>query len=204
MSDILNFPCAPGLQAEFPTQGAQRLSKVAPRLCKYCHGPIRSIKRTAYCSTKCSSAGGGGKNKSKADFMNDIVAEQRENSLWSCAICGLIDNRAAFFDLDHIIPKCRGGTDAAENRQILCPNCHRRKTIRDGTWRGRPPLLAADIAKRVPVLDSTCRPGGEGDALRGINNTVAQSEAGRQSQASSDPRQQIRLGAGTHQAETGY
>jgi 5-methylcytosine-specific restriction protein A len=33
-------------------------------------------------------------------------------------------------DVDHIIPKAKGGTDALENLQALCKPCHSRKTAR--------------------------------------------------------------------------
>lgn len=41
-----------------------------------------------------------------------------------CKICG----RAASTDVDHIIPKSKGGLDAVDNLQGLCHSCHSRKT----------------------------------------------------------------------------
>lgn len=41
-------------------------------------------------------------------------------------------------DVDHIMPRERGGTDARENLRPLCKRCHSEKTAReDGRWGGR-------------------------------------------------------------------
>lgn len=56
-----------------------------------------------------------------------------EDGLYRCKVCGLADPVYLLFDVDHIIPKSQGGTDARENLQLLCPTCHRRKTIADGS-----------------------------------------------------------------------
>ena len=38
-------------------------------------------------------------------------------------------------DVDHIVPRSKGGTDAWENLQSLCASCHSRKTVeQDGGW----------------------------------------------------------------------
>lgn len=34
------------------------------------------------------------------------------------------------FDVDHMMPRSRGGTSAADNLQLLCPTCNRRKGSR--------------------------------------------------------------------------
>jgi 5-methylcytosine-specific restriction endonuclease McrA len=41
-------------------------------------------------------------------------------------------------EVDHIVPLSRGGTDALENLQSLCAQCHEAKTRRDMGWRDRP------------------------------------------------------------------
>ena len=45
-----------------------------------------------------------------------------------CRICG----QAPATEVDHIVPKRRGGPDSMENLQGLCKPCHSRKTARGG------------------------------------------------------------------------
>lgn len=48
---------------------------------------------------------------------------------WQCQACGRIcvDKREA--QVDHIVPKSRGGQDELSNLQTLCIKCHGRKTV---------------------------------------------------------------------------
>jgi len=43
-------------------------------------------------------------------------------------------------ELDHIVPIAKGGTDARENLQGLCIECHREKTAQDFGVNYRPPV----------------------------------------------------------------
>lgn len=46
-----------------------------------------------------------------------------------CGICGqLVTGRA---DIDHILPKAKGGTDAMSNLMLTHAECHSRKTARE-------------------------------------------------------------------------
>lgn len=62
-----------------------------------------------------------------------------------CAHCGLQNESPSFFDVDHIKPtKDRKGARRfashkprmreMSNLQLLCPNCHRIKTMKDLNW----------------------------------------------------------------------
>ena len=44
-----------------------------------------------------------------------------------CRVCG----RPAS-EVDHIVPKSRGGTDDEDNLQTICTACHAQKTAREG------------------------------------------------------------------------
>lgn len=56
----------------------------------------------------------------------------------TCVICGLKSENPSFFDLDHITPERRKHRSGVRYRksdlvklQVLCPNCHRKKTLSD-------------------------------------------------------------------------
>ena len=50
---------------------------------------------------------------------------------WQCNICN--DLLTTCFDVDHIVPLCRGGADDTWNMQALCVPCHRQKTVDERT-----------------------------------------------------------------------
>lgn len=59
-----------------------------------------------------------------------------------CQKCGLEHSNKSFFEIDHIIPRFKIGSKRSNglakkefsNLQILCPNCHKEKTIIDRKW----------------------------------------------------------------------
>lgn len=55
-----------------------------------------------------------------------------ERDGYACQACG----RHGHMEIDHIVPFHHGGTDAMENLQALCRDCHFKKTKQD---------LASDI-----------------------------------------------------------
>ena len=55
----------------------------------------------------------------------NIAARQQ----WNCKLCSSL--LESTYEIDHIIPKCKGGTNEENNLQALCPNCHRKKTRKD-------------------------------------------------------------------------
>ena len=61
-----------------------------------------------------------------------------------CEGCGMhyLPN---ILEMDHIIPKSKGGTDHADNLQLLCSNCNRRKDSRSHAD------LMAELAKKPSV-----------------------------------------------------
>lgn len=50
-----------------------------------------------------------------------------ERDGWKCRRCA-IGVEKAILEADHIVPRSRGGKDAAENLITLCRDCHRAKT----------------------------------------------------------------------------
>lgn len=62
-----------------------------------------------------------------ATTKKKVAARQR----WSCGLCGqLLDET---YEVDHIIPLFRGGTNDLDNLMALDPHCHRKKTQNDQT-----------------------------------------------------------------------
>lgn len=48
---------------------------------------------------------------------------------WRCHACREL--LPALFHIDHIVPRCEGGSDAWPNLCALCPPCHSKKTERE-------------------------------------------------------------------------
>lgn len=48
---------------------------------------------------------------------------------WRCQACGQLVSEN--FEVDHRVPLFRGGSNDADNLQLLCLECHRRKTCRE-------------------------------------------------------------------------
>ena len=64
--------------------------------------------------------------RSVTSLQKRYVAAQQQ---WKCRIChNLLDES---YEVDHIIPLFRGGSNQTENLQALCRNCHGKKTVQD-------------------------------------------------------------------------
>lgn len=59
----------------------------------------------------------------------------RRNPL--CAACLREGRSVAAVDVDHVVPRSRGGTDAESNLAALCHRCHSSKTAREDGRFGR-------------------------------------------------------------------
>jgi len=55
-----------------------------------------------------------------------------ERDSFLCVTCGRDGRIVAATEVDHVVPRAWGGTDAPENLQSLCGACHRRKTASEG------------------------------------------------------------------------
>ena len=54
-----------------------------------------------------------------------------------CVACKEAGRLTAADEVDHIVPKARGGTDHPDQLQSLCRECHQSKTIRENGGRPR-------------------------------------------------------------------
>ena len=67
--------------------------------------------------------------KQKRNLNNTVKKLIAANQQWKCKKChNLLD---ASYEIDHIIPLYKHGTNHVNNLQALCRNCHGKKTILD-------------------------------------------------------------------------
>src|SRR5262249_29989672 len=55
------------------------------------------------------------------------VAKLLKEQQGKCTWCGLFFRHGDVWNVDHIVPKSQGGTDARDNLQLLHRHCHQRK-----------------------------------------------------------------------------
>ncbi len=60
-----------------------------------------------------------------------------------CRVCMARGRPTPATQVDHIVPKARGGTDDPSNLQAICEDCHKAKTNDDRTGR-KAPVYGAD------------------------------------------------------------
>lgn len=68
--------------------------------------------------------------------MPTRVAKLLKGQKGKCAHCGLHFREGDVMEVDHIIPKSKGGRDEYKNLQLLHRHCHDKKTRDDGSVRG--------------------------------------------------------------------
>ena len=69
---------------------------------------------------------GNSNSRSVTPSMKKWVAAAQE---WRCRICDSL--LSASYEVDHIIPIYKGGSNVRDNLQALCRNCHGQKTMHD-------------------------------------------------------------------------
>lgn len=62
------------------------------------------------------------------------VAKLLKRQKGKCAHCGLTFREEDVMEIDHIIPKSKGGKDTYKNLQLLHRHCHDVKTTLDGSY----------------------------------------------------------------------
>jgi 5-methylcytosine-specific restriction protein A len=86
-------------------------------------------------------SGKSGWEKRQGSAMGSGWSTTRKRHLETEPMCRMCGRRAT--DVDHIVPRSKGGTDVSSNLQALCGPCHRTKTGREGSA-----ALAAKRRKR--------------------------------------------------------
>lgn len=80
-----------------------------------------------------------------SDYRSTAFKNSKSNAGWyTCARCGKKFRRSDI-DVDHILPRSKGGDNSRYNLQLLCPHCNRSK--RDDTTQ-----TAADLKRRRKEL----------------------------------------------------
>ena len=74
---------------------------------------------------------------SASTWIRNVVLE-RDGNLWQCTYCKQEDRTALATEVDHVIPKARGGTDDLSNLQAINTDCDVRKTIETAPMSRRP------------------------------------------------------------------
>lgn len=68
--------------------------------------------------------------RKKSTYKVQCFLLKKQNYL--CALCFQpIDFYEGIYDVDHIKPLCEGGSNSITNLQIIHPNCHRRKSLKE-------------------------------------------------------------------------
>jgi HNH endonuclease len=76
--------------------------------------------------TKIMNSGTTNNKRSVSESKKKFVASQQD---WTCHNCR--EKLKATFEVDHIVPLFKGGTNHIDNLRALCLECHRLHTISD-------------------------------------------------------------------------
>lgn len=129
------------------------------------HRPPQQPKRAHVPSKSWGKGRGGRPWRRKRDA---VLARDK----WLCQPCLRAGRYTQADEVDHIVSQADGGTDAFENLQAICCDCHKAKTAED---RLRPPTsdgsncIGSDNMKQV-------KGGGEGKSPTSPVDTVTPSQ----------------------------
>jgi 5-methylcytosine-specific restriction protein A len=97
-----------------------------PRSCAY-PGCPETVMGTPRCPTHTVS-----NTQRTGSRARKAAARMKAEQPW-CSSCGSPGTAANPLTIDHIIPLSRGGTNARENKTVLCYRCNRLKSDAVGT-----------------------------------------------------------------------
>ncbi|MEP4557271.1 HNH endonuclease [Cobetia amphilecti] len=102
-----------------------------------CKSPICGGKTTAahgYCEAHADRAINWGKSKRGGQGRGGRPWRRLRNAIlkrdrYLCQPCERMNRITPATEVDHIVGKAQGGTDAADNLEAICKACHQAKTI---------------------------------------------------------------------------
>lgn len=100
--------------------------EVPKRVCIHCNARfVPMFFNQNYCSKPCSIK--NRKNRRHTYLKHRMQVFDRDG--FRCRYCGIsvIDNKDVLLEIDHIIPKSKGGTNNIDNLITSCSNCNRGK-----------------------------------------------------------------------------
>jgi len=68
---------------------------------------------------------------------NNKVTPMVRRQKGRCALCGLYFRREDLLEVDHLLPRSRGGDHSPRNLQLIHRHCHDVKTAQDGSCAGQ-------------------------------------------------------------------
>lgn len=110
----------------------------AKRPCRKPMCPAKTDSKSGYCAAHAPLASGWNQPGRATAEQRGYGSEwrklakavlERDRYLCQCEDCG--GKRLPATEVDHKIPKSRGGTDDFDNLQAINDDCHRRKTQRE-------------------------------------------------------------------------
>ena len=88
--------------------------------------PLPQNNRMNMINPKNMRSGGTRQKRNVSESKKKYIASQQR---WTCTHCNqMLDNT---YEVDHIIPLYKGGTNDLHNLEALCRNCHGKKTFKD-------------------------------------------------------------------------
>ena len=105
-----------------PLRVCDRCNKAVRGSCVECKNKSRALREVGRPSAHARGYGATWRRLRKLVLHADPI----------CAVC----NCRASEEVDHVIPKARGGTDSLDNLQGICWACHNEKTANENRDRG--------------------------------------------------------------------
>lgn len=94
---------------------------------------VRHIKVKSYASPYNGDSVYWSSRMGKNPLMSSKKAKLLKSQRGKCNFCSLMFRQDDVLEVDHIIPKFKGGTDYYKNLQVLHRHCHDKKTAIDGS-----------------------------------------------------------------------